>query len=175
MTINAHELLRVLRILGVELRAEGGKLRWRPRDAVLSATREAILKCKAELLAILTDPSVATVNSRPARVASLTQAANTDSWPDADADELILWFNTAELPLEPFALAPWRRVENPALFYQTLREDLARGPARPHVHHRGVLENIRLLHQRFGNGHGLEKTTLLHQLPHGQSPEVKWL
>src|SRR5262245_20570707 len=47
------ELLFALRRRGVELRACGGRLLWRPRGAVSAAEREALARHKAELLALL--------------------------------------------------------------------------------------------------------------------------
>jgi hypothetical protein len=62
---------------------------------------------------------------------------------------LLSWFANADLPRRPFDLAPHRRVTNPLVFFQTLRRDVERGVAGPHVHHGVVVETVRLLHGLF--------------------------
>jgi hypothetical protein len=70
-----------------------------------------------------------------------------DTWPDADAEELLAWFATADLPMESYNLKPWCRIVDPARFYESLREDIARGPAGPHVHLGCVLTTLRSLRE----------------------------
>jgi hypothetical protein len=49
-----------------------------------------------------------------------------------DLAELVLWFHHARavgwLPDEPFTLAPWQQVVDPARFYAALELDIAMGP-----------------------------------------------
>jgi hypothetical protein len=123
----AGELLKDLRAIGVELKNTGGKLRWRPKE-LPPGWRERIVRHREGLLSLLTVQTVHTVQSLA---------------------ELTSWFLGADLPAEPFDLTPWRRVTDPALFFRTLREDVAR-PAGPHVHRGKVLANLRLLYGLFG-------------------------
>jgi len=51
---SADEILEELRSLGVEVIAEGGRLRWRPREVVPPAMRQLIVDNKEALIVLLT-------------------------------------------------------------------------------------------------------------------------
>jgi hypothetical protein len=105
--MSAAALLTALRTRGVQLAADGDRLRWRPRKAVSLEEQEALVRHKAELLLILAGYS-------------------------PELAELAVWFRQARaasrLPVEPFDLAPWAHVTDLGRFYTSLEADLADGP-----------------------------------------------
>jgi hypothetical protein len=125
--VTPADLLSRCRTFGIELTAgRDGSLLWEAGSDPPAELLAALAERKAELLGLLT------------------------TWPDPDAAELVAWFATFPWPREPFALAPFRRVEDPELFCRTLAEDIGRGPGGPHVHHGRVIADLRELHQLFG-------------------------
>jgi hypothetical protein len=120
--MTAADLLARSRAFGITL-APGpdGTLTWEADAGPPAELLSALAERKAELLALLT------------------------TWPGEDAAELVAWFATFAWPRVPFALTPWRRVTDPELFCRTLAEDIARGPAGPHVHHPRVIDDLRAL------------------------------
>jgi hypothetical protein len=65
MSTNAEALLRELQALGVEIVADGERLRWRPRHAVSPAMRELLIQHKEAILAQLTGPTGPAEGGRP--------------------------------------------------------------------------------------------------------------
>jgi hypothetical protein len=107
---------------------------------------------KPALLALLAPGAVA-VNETPvapSRCPGWCCPPRPTAWEDPDAAELVAWFATFPPPREPFDVAPWRQVTDPELFCRTLAEDIARGPAGPHVHHAHVIADLRTLRHLFG-------------------------
>ena len=71
------------------------------------------------------------------------------NWPDEMAT-LVRWFATAALPTEAFLLYPWRRVTDPAQFYEALRRDIAQGPSGPRARHGTLQVELEQLRTLFG-------------------------
>jgi hypothetical protein len=125
--MTSADLLARCRAFGIALTAgPDGSLYWEADAHPPAGLLEALAGRKAELLERLT------------------------TWPDPDASELLGWFATFAWPRESFDLAPWRRVTDPELFCRTLAEDIGRGPAGPHIHHRRVMADLRKLRRLFG-------------------------
>jgi hypothetical protein len=57
MTSEAQALLAALQALEIELRADGDRLRWRPREAVPPDLRQRIVQHKEALVALLARPA----------------------------------------------------------------------------------------------------------------------
>ena len=81
-----------------------------------------------------TDSEAAFVPSewQPSPIPPARSADSPASW-DADAAELVAWFQNAgdSLPVEPFDLCSGCRVVEPSRFYASLRSEIATGPTAP--------------------------------------------
>jgi hypothetical protein len=146
MSQRASVLLAGLRAVGVELRSEGDRLRWRPAGKVSPAMREMIAQHKGELLALLQAEGVGATQLPPGEKHS---PHSPDSPEEHDLSTLIAWFQTAQLPTEPFDLFPWRHVVNPARFYQALRDDISIGPHGARARTGALQEDLARLRQLF--------------------------
>ena len=66
-----------------------------------------------------------------------------------DLAELVLWFRHARaigrLPVEPFSLATWQQVLDPARFYAALELDIAMGPGGARAKLGGLAASLRRL------------------------------
>jgi hypothetical protein len=70
----------------------------------------------------------------------------TPEW-QPDMAELVDWFTGAELPTQPFDLAPWMRVEDPAKFYSVLRREIGEGPCGCRGRTRALAADLRRLRE----------------------------
>ena len=76
-----------------------------------------------------------------------TRSADTSATWDADAAELIGWFqaNRDRLPVELFCLWPGAWVVDAALFYRSLDGDIATGPDGPRSRYGGLVHDLKCL------------------------------
>jgi hypothetical protein len=85
MTSEAQALLAALQALGIELRADGDRLRWRPREAVGPGLRHRIVQHKEALLALLARPA-------PRRVPTpVRESLDGDPSPALDGSTQPIW------------------------------------------------------------------------------------
>ena len=123
-------LLSDLATVGYEIFLEGDhvKLRYRksgsPPDTVRPLIDE-LRKNKAEVVNILKMGSAGDTIEKsqpPSNVKAV--------WPP-DAQSLVDWFMTQEVPVEPFLLEPHLRVAEPGKFFDSLRREIEAGPKGP--------------------------------------------
>lgn len=73
-----------------------------------------------------------------------------DPW-DPETQDLITWFEGAELPSAPFQLWPWARVFDPERFFTAIRGEISHG-IRGLRYRKGLLrDNLRRLRALFGD------------------------
>jgi hypothetical protein len=122
--MTVHQFLSALRARDVQLARVGDRLVINaPAGTLTLADRQSLKTHKENLLAALGfGPSLA---------------------------ELVLWFRHARtvgrLPNEPFTLAPWQQVVDPAGFYAALELDITIGPRGPRVPFGGLASSLRRL------------------------------
>lgn len=58
---------------------------------------------------------------------------------------LVQWFITADLPRDPFQLAPWRKINDPTGFYAALMRDLTDGPEGCRAKYRSIQKDLEML------------------------------
>src|SRR5262245_34010262 len=92
-TMTARQLLADLHVRGIELRARGDRLRWRPVQALSDADRQALAAHKAELLTLLA--GVQTPATAPVKTALGQEGpplkGDAARW-SAELAELVCWF-----------------------------------------------------------------------------------
>ena len=66
---------------------------------------------------------------------------------NTEMTELISWFETADLPKQPFQLNVCRRIANPAKFYTSLKINIESGPKGPRARTGAFQEDLKLLHR----------------------------
>ncbi|HEY7310752.1 MAG TPA: hypothetical protein VH643_15420 [Gemmataceae bacterium] len=136
--MTAHQLLETLHVRGVQLSRVGGRLMIDAPAGSLTATdRQSLEAHKVELMGVM--------GFAP------------------DLAELVLWFRYARalgrLPDEPFALAPWQQVVDPATFYAALELDIAIGPEGARARFGGLMGSLRRL-RAFVEARGHEECPL---------------
>jgi hypothetical protein len=77
--MTAVELVRTLQARGIELAPAGDRVRFRPGDAVTAEERDALRAHKAEVLALLAGPSLASTEAVALRVAAFRDQLR--AWP----------------------------------------------------------------------------------------------
>jgi hypothetical protein len=129
--MSAAALLAALRARGVQLAADGDRLRWRPREAVTAEERAALAQHKAELLLMLAGYA-------------------------SELAELAVWFLQARaagrLPCGPFDLARWAHVADPTRFYTSLEADLVDGPRAARARLGGLADDLGRLRELTEQG-----------------------
>jgi hypothetical protein len=69
---------------------------------------------------------------------------------DSETQDLITWFEGAELPNAPFQLWPWATVSDPERFFTAIRSEISLGPSG-FRYRKGLLrDDLRLLRALFG-------------------------
>ena len=123
-------LLSDLASIGYEIFLEGNNVRYRyqkpgnPPDTVKPLIDE-LRKNKVEVVNILRMVSADDTIEKsqpPSNVKAV--------WPP-DAQSLMDWFMTQEVPVEPFYLEPHLRVADPGKFFDSLRREIEAGPRGP--------------------------------------------
>ncbi len=78
-----------------------------------------------------------------------------DGW-DPETTQLIEWFMQTPPPAQPFELCKGVVIAIPALWWASLRQDIAEGPDGPRAHYGVVQADLRRLAaaRRRGRGHG---------------------
>lgn len=149
--MGACELLERLKAAGVELKADGNRLKFRPVDAVGPEIVRELRVYKPELLAILrntdtTDTDTTPRNRSETAVVSVTVPRFTAT---AGLAELVAWFqaNRERLPRKPFRLTPWAFVREPERFYQSIERDVTRGPSGPRARFGGLHADLLALRE----------------------------
>jgi hypothetical protein len=137
--MTGHELLTALQARGVQLAGAGNRLVIDAPAGTL--TREDLQSLEAHKETLLTALGFA-----------------------PDLAVLVLWFRHARavgwLPDEPFTLAPWQQVVDPAAFYAALELDIATGPGGARARFGGLAGSLRRL-RAFVEAHGQEEWRLL--------------
>lgn len=70
---------------------------------------------------------------------------------DPDTEELIVWFNGAELPGAPFELWPWAKVADAERFFSAIRREISQGPGGLRYGNGLLHEDLRRLRALFGD------------------------
>ena len=123
-------LLSDLISIGYEIFLEGDNVRYRyrkPDDPPDTAEPliDELRKNKAEVVKILK------MGSADDTIEKSQPPSNVKAvWPP-DAQSLVDWFMTQEVPVEPFLLEPHLRVAEPGKFFDSLRREIEAGPRGP--------------------------------------------
>lgn len=68
------------------------------------------------------------------------QAGTEDQEWNVEMLELIRWFESADLPMQPFAVNDFENILDPAKYYEVLKREIAAGPRGPRLKY-GVLQS----------------------------------
>ena len=136
MSPTARELVAAAQRLGVRLRRVGDELRALPIARLERSPdlRGQLRQHKLEVFAILEEQAVlgSTVD---------------EPW-SPEVAPLIAWYvvsGQSAIPTVPFHLTPWMRVEDPALYRQSLLFDISQGPGGPRMRYGALTEDLRRL------------------------------
>jgi len=141
-------LLSDLSVIGYEVFLEGETIRLRyqkpdtPPDTVRPLIDE-LRRCKAEVVNILKmgDPITPTPKKQ--------SRVNVNSSWSPEAQSLIDWFSTLDVPTAPFYLEEHRKVIDPRKFFDSLRQEIAIGPSCPRGRNGALLCDLNTLRKKM--------------------------